>query len=260
MLGERRPRTASLDAVKLMFHLAASQLTITEESAKRLSTVQWDRNQTVKSWGGKSNSRISSKNGLRIGSQTWRDLMILETVHSGPGTDGKFGPDAFDGLAIEINYDRKQLVLHSSTPNIVANYEKRPLISKKGQLFIDGTIQVGDREHTEQFLLHTGYGGQILFSDDFARKHKLAEQIEITDRQELKDSFGNAVQINQGVLPKLSIGRLHFPDKEIGFFAGKIGNQTTSLIGAGFLKATNLVIGPERKFIYLQTRMTDEIE
>ena len=51
-------------------------------------------------------------------------------------------------------------------------------------MFIEGTSRVGGIDYTNHFLIHSGYGGTILYDDQFVEKSKIGEQIEITAEQE----------------------------------------------------------------------------
>src|SRR4051812_21865242 len=74
------------DTIHLMFHTAASSVTLIEESIKKLTSLRFSGADTVKSWGGGGNaSRFSENNTLQIGSLTWEHLPIWEDKYSGPG-------------------------------------------------------------------------------------------------------------------------------------------------------------------------------
>ena len=55
-------------------------------------------------------------------------------------------------------------------------------------------------------MIHSGYGGSILYDDNFSAENSLGEQIKIIDEKELKDSYGNVLKTKKGILPKFTIG------------------------------------------------------
>ena len=85
------------DAVDLMFHTATSDLFLTKEAAKRTTSVQFDKEAKINSWGGSSSVRFSESNTLQIGKLRWDKIPITEAINSGQSTDGKCGPDLFEG-------------------------------------------------------------------------------------------------------------------------------------------------------------------
>ncbi len=180
-------------------------------------------------------------------------MNIWESENSGPGTGGKFGPNLFEGKAIEINFSGNQLKIWDSLPTQLNDYLKAPLIYEDDMMFIEGVSAINGNDYPNRFLIHSGYGGAVLYDDAFASESKIGEHIEITDEQELRDSYGNVLKTLKGTLPSFSIAGLEFEDVTVGFFEGSIGRQQVSVIGGDLLKRFDLIIDADREFIYLKS-------
>ena len=241
------------DTLELMFHLASSSVTLIETVTPKLSSLQWDTIDTTKSWGGNHASRRSSFNTLQIGRMYQDSVMIWENKHSGPETDGKFGPDFFGGKVIEIDFDREQLMIHSDLPAEAQQYEKLRVSMNRGSMFVEAKVVVGEAEYVNTFLVHTGYGGAILFDDEFVAKAKLGEQLEIIEEGELKDSYGNVIKTKKAILPTLVIGAERLVDVPVGFFDGAIGRQKMSVMGGEIWKRFNMMIVVDTGEIYVKS-------
>lgn len=240
------------DSVILMFHTAASSLTLTTEVSKSLTSVDWTEETEVNSWGGSSNARFSESNKLNIGTLSWDSLQVWETQNSGPTTDGKFGPNLFDGYVIEIDFNQSLITLHASLPQHVSEYSKTELIFENEFIFINGTSTIDSTDYENRFLIHSGYGGTILYDDAFVAKTEIGSLIKITDEKELKDSYGNVIKTKKGSLPLFKIGNETLTDITVGFFEGSIGRQTMSIMGGDLIKRFNWIITADRKSAYLQ--------
>lgn len=240
------------DTVSLMFHTAASSLTITEKAAKDLSSINWGGEEEVGSWGGKTEARYSAFNSLRINDMIWDSLAIWENENSGPTTDGKFGPNLFDGYILEINFDQSILILHQALPLYAEEYQKMNLLIEDDLMFMEGTSNIGGKTFKNRFLIHSGYGGTVLYDDQFAEESEIGKQIEILEENELRDSYGNVLKTKKGKLPEFLIGEIQFEDLPVGFFEGSIGRQKVSVIGGDLLKRLNLIIDAKRGYIYVQ--------
>ena len=241
------------DTIHLMFHTAASSVMLIEESIKKLTTLQFSGADTVKSWGGSGNtSRFSKDNTLQIGELTWEHLPIWEDMNSGPGTDGKFGPELFKDKAIEIDFDKKVIVLHASLPAKTKHYTKLKAVFENDMLFVEATCNTGAQTIPNRFLIHSGYSGSILLDDQFIADHKLGDQLKVIDTKELKDSFGNVLKVRKAILPGFLLGNTTLSDVPAGFFEGAIGRQKMSIIGGDILKRFNIIIDAPRAFVYLQ--------
>lgn len=249
----------NVDTLNLMFHTAASSVVLTKKATEKMKSIHWDSQSEVGSWGGRATSRYSENNTIQIGKLHRDDITVWEDINSGPTTDGKFGPDLFKGYAIEIDFDKNLLLLHKSLPRKTESYLKMPLIFEDGQLFIQGVCTINGVTYKNNFLIHSGYGGALLFDDKFAEESRIGERIEIIDKKELKDSFGNVVQVKKGLLPTFNLGILTLKDVPVGFFEGKIGQQQISMIGADVLKRFNIIIEANRAFIYLTPNQLNNI-
>jgi hypothetical protein len=242
------------DTVNLMFHTAASSVTLTEESIKKLKSLRFkETTDSIKSWGSQSNSsRLSLENSIRIGDLTWEKIPIWENINSGQYTDGKFGIDLFKGRVIEIDFDKSVIRLYAALPKKIKKYEKAKLTFRDDMMFLDAECSIRDSSFSNTFLIHSGYPGAILFDDKFAGDNKLSDRLEIVGEKILKDSYGNVLKTKQAILPLLKIQNKSLINLPVGFFEGSIGRQKISILGGDILKRFNLVIDIKREYIYLK--------
>lgn len=242
------------DTLKLMFHTAASSVTITEEAAQKTKSLVFDGTlEGIKSWGGSDNeARLSKNNTLQIGGIKFEDISIWENKYSGQETDGKFGLDLFTGKVLRLDFEKKRLTLSSSMPKQLKQYQKLKLTADGDLMFVEAKCKFGDSILSNNFLIHSGYAGGILLDDEFAQKHQLGEKLKIVGEKALKDSYGNVLKTKKAILPSLKIGSEQLVDVPIGFFEGAIGRQKMSVMGGDILKRFNIVIDAKREFIYLK--------
>lgn len=240
------------DTLNLMLHTAANALAITEEGIQKMKNIQFERTDTVKSWGGGNTSRFSASNSLQIGALYWEKLPIWEDKNSGPSTDGKCGLNLFENKVIEIDYDKKQLVIYDQLPKHVKNYEKLKLSFENELLFVEGNCVIGNQTYPNKFLIHSGYAGTILLDDQFVANNNIDGQLTVVGVKELKDSFGNSIKTKKAILPSLLFGKQKLTAIPVGFFEGAIGRQKMSLIGGDVLKRFNIIIDAKRQYIYLK--------
>lgn len=240
------------DTVDLMFHTASSGVTLIKKATEKLKTIEWNQGDKVNSWGGENEARYSTSNTVQIGTFQWDSLPIWETEHSGPTTDGKFGLNLFQGKVVEIDFDNSWLIIQQTVPPKIAAYQKLELDFEQDFLFIEGMSMIGDQGFANRYLIHSGYGGTILYDDKFVKESKIGNQITITEEQELKDSYGNILKTKKGNVPQFTIGTEIFEELPVGFFEGAIGRQKISVMGGNLLKRFNLIIDAKREYIYLQ--------
>jgi Aspartyl protease len=244
------------DTVQLMFHTAASDVTLTEAATKKLMSLVFDKAiDGIKSWGGSTNeARVSSNNSIQIAGLSWDKVSITENKNSGPQTDGKFGIDLFKGKVIQIDFEKQQITLSNKLPGRLKKYEKLKLTTQNEMLFVEAGCEVAAGSRLQnKFLIHSGYAGSILLDDKFANDNQLGDILKIIDEKELKDSYGNVLKVKKAILPILTIGNQSLTDVPVGFFAGALGRQKISSFGGDILKRFSIIIDAKREFIYLKT-------
>lgn len=241
------------DTVDLMFHLAASSVTLTEDALKKIKSISFDRTDSVSSWGGAGNtSRHSKSNDLQIDEMTWKNIPIWENKNSGPATDGKFGLDLFKDKVVMIDFEKQELTISQELPKNIKGYHKVSVNYENDMMFVEGSSEIGKKLFKNRFLIHSGYAGTILFDDLFSSANKLSEQLKTISEKQLKDSYGNVLKTTKAILPSFSIGSLKLEHIPVGFFDGAIGRQKMSILGGDVLKRFNMIIDAERQFIYLK--------
>lgn len=239
------------DTVDLMLHTAASGMTLTKEATTKLNSLDFSHKDTVNSWGGDNASRYSMGNRLQIGRQSWEDLQIWENENSGRGTDGKFGLSFFKDQVVVINFDRSFLVLSDELPEDAGAYPKVPVRFDGSFMFFEGELTVRDSVASNQFLIHSGYGGSLLLDDEFVQQHRLGDALEIIKTSILKDSYGNELKTQKAILPFFQLGDMAFQNIPVGFFEGSIGRQKMSVIGGDLLKRFNIIFDLKDHAVYL---------
>lgn len=248
------------DTVKLMFHLAASSVTLTEEALQKVNSIKFERTDSVSSWGGNGNtSRFSKSNELQIESLVWKNTPIWENKNSGQNTAGKFGLDLFKDKIVAIDFEKKIITVSEELPKTINKYRKLNIDYKNDMMFVTANCEVEGMNISNKFLIHSGYAGSVLFDDQFSNTNKLSEKLKITSEKQLKDSYGNVLKTKKAILPKFTLSSFHLKDIPVGFFDGAIGRQKMSVIGGDMLKRFNIIIDAKREFIYLKpNKLRDE--
>lgn len=237
--------------VVLMLHTAVDSVSLTTAAIARLTCFDAKTTIPVQSWGGTTQARHSPGNTLQLGPLAVPDVAITECTESGPGSDGKFGPNLFGDRIVEIDADAGAIVLHTSLPPLDAHHVRLDLVRRGSSLFVLGELGTGDRTVPAEFLLHTGFSGTLLLDEPFVREHGLATQLPTIAERTLHDSFGNPVTTRTVRLPRLRLGTLVVDDVPAALFDAPLGGQRTHVLGAGLLLRCHLVLDEAHGHLYL---------
>ncbi len=242
------------DSLDLMFHTGMGDVTVIEAAMPKLKSIKIDgKVDGVKSWGGSDNSSdYSVKNHVKIGDIEWQNMIVWKDKYSGQETDGKVGLNLFDKKVLAMDFDENQLIISTKLPRNLKKYEKFELNVKKEVLFIKAILQIENKTFEHEFMIHSGYAGDILLDDKFSNDNQIGQLVKIIGEKKLKDSYGNEIFTKKGVLPAFKFGKLQLENIPIGFFEGTIGRQQMSIIGGDVLKRFNWIIDAERKYVYLK--------
>lgn len=242
------------DSLNLMFHSDAHYVSLTTEALQKTKSISFQDTSDVKSWGGGGEATSSQNNMLSVGHSQYDSLTIWSTQRSGHFTDGKFGPTVLETELFEINYSDNIIVLHHHKPTVehLENYQSITLDNRDGSLFIKGSSIINTDTFNQQFLLHTGYSGTILFDDEFTSTHRLGTELTIIDEGELSDSYGNKITTKKALLPTFLIGNNAFNNVPVGFFEGSVGRQKMSVIGCELIKRFDHIFDIESETLYLK--------
>ncbi|MEM6722686.1 MAG: hypothetical protein AAF598_01545 [Bacteroidota bacterium] len=230
------------DSLDLMFHTAVTGVSIIESASQALKSIRYQDSTTVKSWGGGGQARYSQSNQLQIGSMSWDDLEIWENQRSGPETDGKFGVDLFKDRVVEMNFDKSQLILHHQLPEELSAYQQLPVRFDGYSIFVPFELLLGEPSILQEFLFHTGYGGSILFDDEFSNAEGLNEQLTIIDESQLSDAYGNILKTKKAIFPAIYLAGQQLDQVPCTFFEGSIGRQKMSVLGGQLIQRFNWLI------------------
>jgi len=239
------------DELDLMFHTAANSISLTKEAVERLKDQRKLETTKVLSWGGYSQTKFSENNSIVIGDLEWENVKVWTNERSGQFSDGKFGPNLFEGRVIELDFDHSQMIIHSRLPEKIINYSKFDLTIEDGSMYLEGLCHKSDEEFENKFMIHSGYGGTILLDDEFASRSTM-NTLEILDVSELKDSYGRVLKKKKAILPKFDLETFDFRDLPMGFFEGKIGNEKKSVLGGEILKRFNIFFDISNAEIYMK--------
>ncbi|PHI19215.1 hypothetical protein CEQ90_14220 [Lewinellaceae bacterium SD302] len=240
------------DTLTLMLHTAAGDASLIREVTPDLASIEWARTDSSSSWGGRGTSRFSPCNHLEVGSVARDSLPLWENTNSGPGTAGKFGLNFFQTALVEINYSRREIVLHHHRPAELKQMDSLSFRSQGEMMFLPATSTIGEQNYPHEFLIHSGYRDGLLYDDDFAAKSGVNDQLEILEEQELRDAQNNVLITKKAKLPGLKIGHQTLSNVSVGFFSGAIGRQKMSVLGGEILRQFNWVFDLDNEVVYFE--------
>ncbi len=205
---------------------------------------------------GVSNVKTSSKNKLEIGNLVWNDVFLASIDYKDRKNfpfDAVLGWQTFENKIVEIDYEKKKLILHDKMPNLSPEYSKLEFRFINGIHYIKCTLVVNGKESETWFNFDTGSNGDLIIGQKFASKNKLIGAMRQIGTSKSIGSTGIVFESQQVLLPKLKLG--NYEIYQIPMLIRKTTSEDTRIkenIGNNILKRFNTIIDFQNGFIYLK--------
>ncbi|TGN23656.1 pepsin/retropepsin-like aspartic protease family protein [Empedobacter tilapiae] len=241
------------DTVQLMLHTGSDYITIIEDSYKMMKSISIsDTLNNVTSWAGYSDMKMSQNNVIKFGDEKFNKIPIFIDKQSGHESDGKIGLKFFEGKYLEINFDENKLYVYDKAPTKLKKYTKLNSRYSQETLYVKAFPFIDKKPIETEFMIHTGFSGALMISDDFAKEYKLLEKFEIIGESKLSDAAGNVILSKKSILPDFELANQTFKNVPMSFFDSTIKIQYKNIMGGDLIKRFNLILNPEKDILYVK--------
>ena len=241
------------DTVQLMLHTGSDYVTIIEDSYNKMKSIAIsDTLNNVTSWAGYSDMKMSQSNVIKFADEEFNEIPIFIDKQSGHESDGKIGLKFFEGKYLEINFDENKLYVYDKAPAKLKKYTKLNSRYSQETLYIKAFPFIDKKPIETEFMIHTGFSGALMISDDFAKEYKLLEKFEIIGESKLSDAAGNVILSKKSILPDFELANQTFKNVPMSFFDSTIKIQHKNIMGGDLIKRFNLILNPEKDILYVK--------
>ena len=241
------------DSTQLMLHTGSDYISLIERSLPKFKTLQI--NDTIKgvtSWAGYSDQGISINNVVQLGKNNFNKIPIFIDQQSGHESDGKIGMKFFKDQYLEINFDTNKLIVYKETPRHLKNFESIESRYENETLLFKGFPLLDNKLIETEFMLHTGYSGAIIFSDQYVKNNLLLEKFKPTGETKFSDAAGNQIISKKSILPEFKFGKSMLTNLPISYFDSEVKIQHVNIFGGDLIKRFNWILSPDLKTIYFK--------
>ncbi|MDM1550389.1 hypothetical protein [Empedobacter falsenii] len=241
------------DTAQLMLHTGSDYITIIEDSHKKMKSISIsDTLNNVTSWAGYSDMKMSQNNVIKFGDEEFSKIPIFIDKQSGHESDGKIGLKFFEGKYFEINFDENKLYVYDKAPSKLKKYTKLNSRYSQETLYVKAFPFIDKKPIETEFMIHTGFSGSLMISDDFAKEYKLLEKFKIIGESKLSDAAGNVILSKKSILPDFELANQTFKNVPMSFFDSTIKIQHKNIMGGDLIKRFNLILNPEKDILYVK--------
>lgn len=241
------------DTLQLMFHTGSDYISVIEDVYKKMKSVNvTDTIANVISWGGSDNLKLSKNNTVSMGSLYFEHIPVFIDQQSGHESGGKIGLAFFEGKYLEIDFDENQFIVYDTPPGKLKNFVKLKSTYKEETLYVEGFLVMTDQKIKTSFMIHTGYSGAFVFSDQFAKDNQLMQKLTVTGESKMSDAAGNTILAQKAILPLFRLADEELQNVPVTFFDSHIKIQNRNILGGDVLKRYNLILAADLNAVYFR--------
>lgn len=224
--------------IVIQFDLGAGTSCVNVHSIKKTG-ILFDSRIIVTNTNGTNEEPASSKNTLVIGKLKWEQIPVVQVRNMDKDEDLIIGNSLFETKVIEIDYDKKIMIISDRLSHPPQGYSHHEVILEQHRPKILATINIAGNTYTDWFLFDTGRGGTMRIGGAFTDKYHLWNQYKTIL------PMGDKKIV---VIPEVSIGALTF--KEV--VTNAVHSGQTSLLGNELLNHFNVILDNPNGMIYLK--------
>jgi len=194
---------------------------------------------------------------LKIGKNTYTSK-VYDAELAGHDTDGRFGWDLFDGMIVELNYDRNIMVVHSEMPRSIKKdkaYTKLAIQYFSNLLFVESTLSQSGTVNKDWFLFDSGYQRTAMLDNDLLKQRGFpVDKMPVIKKVMMYGGQGNEVPVITSSLEALKIGKYTLPNVPAQLLTSNkpLRGQNVHLLGNEVLKRFNIVLDFQENVVYLK--------
>lgn len=245
-------RINNSDWLNFMFDTGSDQEVISKEGLAKNVKINFNDTKSSVSIGGATSVQNSISNQLEIGNLRWDNTPIVKI--DGADADGIIGYNVFDNKMVEINYDKKIMIVHSQPIKVDKSYEELPMMFKGNLPFIEAVLTNGDKVTKGYFEFDAGSNGSLWINKEFAMANKLYGTMKTIGETSSWGFDGNKIYNETVLLPKLNFGKLALMNVPIDMElqSNTNNNFKWGILGMDILKRFNVVLDFKNDKVYFK--------
>ncbi len=223
----------------IQLDLGAGGTVINEVAIKKVK-INFDGKVNLANSDGINEVRSASKNTLQIGNLVWDSVPVVVARNMKPHEDLIIGNYLFKGKILEINYDKKILVISDSLPAAIRIYTKHDFILDGGVIpHIKVTLNANGQKQTGWAMFDTGARTSIVGNHHVPLLYRIGCEL------------AAMIGLGDKVSPRLSIDQY-----ELSGFEYKTRNMNgpglNMILGNDLLKRFNLIFDNKTGHLYMK--------
>ena len=194
---------------------------------------------------------------LEIGNTTYK-TKVYDAELAGHGTDGRFGWDFFKGKVVEINYDKKYLIIHSLMPSYAlldSNFTQLKMEFYKTLFFVSSEIKQSKKMVKDLFLFDTGFERTLMLDHNLLQAaHFPITKMRFIKKIVMKGAQGNEIAVTTSNLNRFKIGKYELKDIPVQITTAQkpVWDKNVHVLGNEILKRFTILLDFQNNLVLMK--------
>lgn len=193
------------DTVSLYFDIGSFDFRLTKEAILKRTKLLASQPDAVAGKAQPDFTRRETVVTLQMGKSIWTNPTVVVTGLAAHDMDGRFGWNLFEGKAVEIDYDKGLLIIHSSMPKHISGYTRSKIDFIRSFVCMDGTLTIAARRYKGKFLLDTGADSAMILDSAWLAARHIPTELPLIRKLALTDPRGVKYQTRVVRIPGLTV-------------------------------------------------------
>lgn len=203
--------------------------------------------------GGTETRQTSDYNSVQLSKLKWKNAFVMYVDKQIGEGDGTIGFDLFEDKIIEINFDKKILIIHDSALNIEKGYTRIEMNLNGGQVpSIPAILLNKGKKYEADFLFDMGATGCLFLNQGFLAKNNLYGTMKELDSAKSTGAGSGIIKTTRAILPALQLGNHTFQQVPVNLENQLEHDPGTGTLGMNLLKRFNIILDYQNNLIYLK--------
>lgn len=214
--------------------------TIINQTSVHKAPIHFDDSVNLVNSDGLNRVPFASNNHLQIGDLEWDSVPVVVAHNMKPNEDLLIGNSLFNDKILEINYDKRILVVHDTLPFQANSYSRHDIVLDGGIIpYIAVSLSTHHQTQTGWAMFDTGARITIINSADVSMFYRV--MIQLASLVGLERNFSPMLKIG-----KYEVSGFEFKTRDMGKGGLKI------ILGNELLKRFNLILDNKNGYMYMK--------
>jgi hypothetical protein len=239
--------------LKFFFDDGADNTILFPSAFKKGAKLKFDGEIASRATGGTENRKTSNSNDLKISKLKWHHEQVMYVDKQIGEGDGTIGYDVFEDKLIEMDYDKKLMIIHDAPFKMGKGFTKFPMQLNGGEVpSITATVINQDKKITADFLFDMGATGCLFLNQGFLNSHNLYGTMETIGEAQTTGAGSGVTKTTRAILPEFIFGNYSFKRVPVNLENPAEHDPGTGVLGMDILKRFHTILDYQNNLIWFK--------